>query len=318
MALQAPEILGVGYEATDWALGGQLGFATLVALLFAKIAATSICLGCNFGGGVFSPSLFIGAMAGGAFGILATAMFPELSSGHGAYTLVGMGAVAGAVLGAPMSTILIVFEMTGNFALAIAVMVAVVISSVLTQIVLGDSLFTWQLARNGVSLRAGRETGLLQQIRVRDVMKADHTTLPPTAAFEEVVQALHGARFGEVFVVEEDGRLTGVITTLDMVPADGPDPATATAAELARPHPPVLEAGDTLDAAMELMDQAGESHIAVVEDEATRRLVGFVHEHDVMLAYHRAILRARAEERGEAEPAVTARRLRRGRHRRTR
>ncbi|NBB84384.1 MAG: CBS domain-containing protein, partial [Alphaproteobacteria bacterium] len=119
-------------------------------------------------------------------------------------------------------------------------------------------------------------------------------------------------------VFREDGRLTGVITTLDMVPADGPDPATATAAELARPHPPVLEAGDTLDAAMELMDQAGESHIAVVEDEATRRLVGFVHEHDVMLAYHRAILRARAEERGEAEPAVTARRLRRGRHRRTR
>jgi CIC family chloride channel protein len=316
LALEAPEIIGVGYEATDWALGGELAFGTLVALLFAKIAATSLCLGCNFGGGVFSPSLFIGAMAGGAFGILATAAFPELSSGHGAYTLVGMGAVAGAVLGAPMSTILIVFEMTGNFAIAIAVMVAVVISSVLTQIVLGESLFSWQLARNGVSLKAGREMGLLQQIRVRDVMKADHVALRPDAGFDTVIQALHGARFGEVFLVDEDGRLTGVVTLLDVMPDDETDRSALVAADLARPDPPVLEAGDTLDTAMELMDQAGESHIAVVDRGEARRLVGFVHEHDVMLAYHRAILRARAEERGEPEPAIMARRLGRGRHRR--
>ena len=314
LALEAPEILGVGYEAMDWALTGQLDFMALLALLVVKILATAICLGCHFGGGVFSPSLFIGAMAGGAFGMLATDLFPDLSSGSGAYTLVGMGAVAGAVLGAPMSTILIIFEMTGNFALAIAVMMAVVIASVLTQIVLGESLFTWQLAHRGVNLRAGRDMGLLQQIRVRDVMKDDYVAVAPTASFWQVVHALHGARFGEVFLVDDDGRLVGIITLLDVVLDDGIDASGLTAADLARDDPPVLAADDALDVAMELMDQAGESHIAVIDGAGDRRLAGFVHEHDVMLAYHRAILRARAEERGEPDSAALARRLRRQRH----
>ncbi|MEM9682744.1 MAG: chloride channel protein, partial [Pseudomonadota bacterium] len=93
IALQFPHVLGVGYEATDMALNGQLSLLFLFILLIAKVACTALALGWGFGGGVFSPSLFIGAMTGGAFGVIATSVFPELSSGHTAYTLVGMGAV---------------------------------------------------------------------------------------------------------------------------------------------------------------------------------------------------------------------------------
>ena len=115
IALAFPQVLGVGYEATDAALKQQFSIWLLAALVAAKLAATALSLGLGFGGGVFSPSLVVGAMLGGAFGLAATGLFPELSSGHGVYALVGMGAVAGAVLGAPISTILIVFELTADF-----------------------------------------------------------------------------------------------------------------------------------------------------------------------------------------------------------
>ena len=298
IALAFPEVLGVGYEATDAALREALPLWLLMALIVVKTVATAVCIGCRFGGGVFSPSLFLGAMTGGAFGYIATLAFPHLSSGHGAYTLIGMGAVAAAVLGAPMSTILIVFEMTNDYELTVALMVAVVIATVITQQVLGQSLFTWQLEARGVKLKGGRETNLLSQIRVSAVMKHDHTTIRPDATVPEVMDALNGAHYGEVFVVEPgDQGLIGILTIVDLAhikPDDG-----RSAAEIARRNPPLLEATDDIRAAMQLMDREAESHIPVVESRDTRRIVGFVHEHDVLLAYHRALLQARAEERGE-------------------
>ena len=298
-ALAFPEILGVGYEATDAALRESLDLWLLFTLIAVKVAATAISIGSRFGGGVFSPSLFLGAMTGGAFGVLATHAFPELSSGHGAYTLVGMGAVAAAVLGAPMSTILIVFEMTGDYELTIALMVAVVVATVLTQLVTGRSLFTWQLERRGVSLKGGREIGLLSQIRVADIMKNDYVRVPPEAPVADVTAALHDARYGEVFVIEPDDRLVGIITVVELAHLEGDQAANGTARDAARLNPPILEAAQDIRHAMSLMDRAGESHIPVVDNAEARRVVGFVHEHDVMLAYHRALLQARAEERGD-------------------
>jgi len=312
IAILFPHVLGVGYEATDLALREQLSLGLLVALIVAKTAATALSLGFGFGGGVFSPSLFLGAMTGGAFGLIATGVFPEFSSGHGAYTLVGMGAVAGAVLGAPISTILIVFEMTGDYALTIAVMVAVAIASVLTQEVLGRSFFTWQLERSGISLKGGREIGLLSQIRVSDVMKRDYAAIAPDAGLEEVRAKLRGARYGELFVLEDDNRLVGVLTVTDLAQqeeeAQEASSEPPTARRLARANPPMLEAEEEIRQAMRLMDTAGESHLPVVDSKEARRVVGFVHEHDVVLAYQRALLQARAEERGERVPDSWGRR----------
>ena len=105
-----PEILGVGYEATDMALKNQFSLSLLLALIVAKCAATAITIASRFGGGVFSPSLYIGAMTGGAFGLIASSIFPELASSEGLYAILGMGAVAAAVIGAPISTTLIVLN----------------------------------------------------------------------------------------------------------------------------------------------------------------------------------------------------------------
>ncbi len=141
IALFYPHVLGVGYGATDDALGGLFPLWLLLGLIAAKTAATAITLGTGFGGGVFSPSLFLGAMTGGAFSMIAAWVFPDLAAEQGLYAIVGMGAVAAAVLGAPISTILIIFELTGDYAVTIAVMLAVSVSSVLTQQIQGRSFF---------------------------------------------------------------------------------------------------------------------------------------------------------------------------------
>ena len=190
IALEFPEILGVGYGPTDSALKELMPLRLLILLVIFKTAATVISLGAGFGGGVFSPSLFIGAMLGGAFGIVATQVFPEHSTGHGAYALVGMGAVAGSILGAPISTILIVFELTGDYAVTVAVMVAVVIASVITQQTRARSFFRWQLDDRGIDLDGGPEGRLLGDIRAVDVMSTDYAAVPASAGMREVRERL--------------------------------------------------------------------------------------------------------------------------------
>ncbi|WP_068314823.1 chloride channel protein [Polycladidibacter hongkongensis] len=171
IALFFPQVLGVGYEATDAALHGKLSLALMLALILAKTAATSITLASRFGGGIFSPSLYIGAMAGGAFGLIAGSAFPDIASSYGLYAILGMGAVASAVLGAPLSTTLIVFELTGGYDLSIALLLCVSISTGLSNALLGRSFFQWQLEMRGVFVRDGSHKWLEQAVHVADFME---------------------------------------------------------------------------------------------------------------------------------------------------
>lgn len=170
MAIWLPEILGVGYEATDKALQQNLPFFMLILLAAGKCVATAISLASRFGGGIFSPSLYIGAMTGSAFGYIAASVYPEMASSNGLYAILGMGAIAGSVLGAPISTILIVFELTGGLAMSIALLVTVSISYALTQLVFSGSFFNWQLATRGLLLHEGPQKGLLRTIPVSDFL----------------------------------------------------------------------------------------------------------------------------------------------------
>lgn len=301
MAIAFPQVLGVGYEATDAALSELYPLWLLIALIAVKTAATGVSLGCGFGGGVFSPSLFIGAMVGGAFGVIATHAFPELSSGHGAYTLIGMGAVAGAVLGAPISTILMIFELTNDYALTIAVMIATVLASLITQQTFGKSFFRWQLERRGVSIKGGQEIGLLRSIKVKSVMDDRYATVTAETPIAAVRERLRKAPWGELFVIDGDHRLVGTITFSDLHEAafDTSHDAELMAGSVARRNPPVLRIDDDLSKAIEVHGVSGEVHLPVVDNAETMTVLGVAHEHEVMLSYQRALNQARAEERGE-------------------
>lgn len=170
IAIFFPQILGVGYDTTDAALKQQLSLTTLFALMIAKTAATAITLASRFGGGVFSPSLYLGAMTGGAFGLIASSVFPELASSHGLYAIIGMGAVSAAVLGAPISTTLIVFELTGGYEVTLALLLAVSIATALNQAVNGMSFFHWQLKMRGHFLHQTVDQQLAKTLKVHEFM----------------------------------------------------------------------------------------------------------------------------------------------------
>lgn len=171
IAIPFPHIIGVGYQTTFAALNGALSLPEVLIFAAVKIVAVAITLGGRMGGGVFSPALVLGALTGLAFGMIATSVLPQLSGTTTIYALAGMGAVAAAVLGAPISTALIVFEMTGDYQTGIAVMVAVAMSTALASRLLHRSFFLTQLKLRGVRIAEGPQVWLPQKMRINSLMR---------------------------------------------------------------------------------------------------------------------------------------------------
>ncbi len=171
LAIPYPHIIGVGYETTSAALTGQLLLNEAVIFAVLKTAALAITLGGRMGGGIFSPSLMMGALTGLAFGLIATGIFPDVSGSETLYALAGMGAVAAAVLGAPISTTLIVFELTGDWQTGLAVMVAVSMSTTLASRLVRRSFFLTQLYNRNIHLAEGPQAYLLTMMRVASLTR---------------------------------------------------------------------------------------------------------------------------------------------------
>ena len=195
MAIQFPHIIGVGYETTFRALTTDLTFMVAVTFAVTKVVAVAITFSGRMGGGVFSPAIMVGALTGAAFGNLATAIFPLVSGVEAIYALAGMGAVAAAVLGAPISSTLIVFELTGDFQTSIAVMVSVSLASVVSDRLVARSFFLTQLENRGLHLSDGPQGYLAGTMVVSHLMRqrgADNCA-PDTGCMELVEQ---GASLG--------------------------------------------------------------------------------------------------------------------------
>ncbi|WP_298558236.1 chloride channel protein [uncultured Aliiroseovarius sp.] len=190
IAIFFPHIIGVGYETTSAALTGSLTAGVAILFVAVKVAAVAITMAGRMGGGVFSPALMVGALTGLAFGIIATAIFPDVSGSETLYALAGMGAVAAAVLGAPISTTMIVFELTGDWQTGIAVMSAVSLSTALASQLVDRSFFLTQLERRNIHLAAGPQAYLLSTVRVAQVMRdRDHTRAAGEEHCWELIEA---------------------------------------------------------------------------------------------------------------------------------
>lgn len=172
IAIPFPHIIGVGYETTAAALSGSIGLSAAITFAVVKAVAVAITLGGRMGGGVFSPALVMGSLTGLAFGIIATSLMPQVSGTVYLYAFAGMGAVGAAVLGAPISTALIVFEMTGDWQTGIAVMTAVSLSSALASRLVHRSFFLTQLENRGVRVAEGPQVWLPQKMRIAALVRA--------------------------------------------------------------------------------------------------------------------------------------------------
>ena len=298
IAVEFPHVLGVGYETTDAALQELLPLWLLMLLIPLKAAATAISLGCRFGGGIFTPSLCLGAMTGGAFGIIAASVFPHLAASHGAYAIVGMSALAAATLGAPISTILIVFELTGDYQITVAVMIATSIATVIVQGVQGRSFFHWQLENRGLNLRGGRARHLLQALTVGDVLAKDFDRISERTTIAEIKSMFARLPHGTFVVVDDEERLIGTISFADLkhIGFDSSLDNLINARDVAHTQAPAPLLTDTLENVLAVMDVSGEEHLAVIASAKDKRVLGVVHHSDVLRAYNRALLEAQAEE----------------------
>ncbi len=191
MAIWFPHIIGVGYETTSRALIGDMMLNEVLVFALLKALAVAVTMAGRMGGGVFSPSLMIGALTGLAFGMIATSLLPQVSGAPTLYALAGMGAVAAAVLGAPISTTLIVFELTGDWQTGLAVMVSVSMSTALSSRLVDRSFFLTQLERRNVHLAAGPQAYLLAMFRVKGVMRP-----LSDASAEDVTEARRQSELG--------------------------------------------------------------------------------------------------------------------------
>ncbi|RZO66580.1 MAG: chloride channel protein [Parvularculaceae bacterium] len=212
-----PEVFGVGYEAVQNVFSGEYELHLLFIILLLKIIATAVTLSCRFGGGVFSPGLVIGAFGGGAFGVLVNSFSPIETAGPAFFAMVGMGAASGAIIGAPISTTMIVFEMTGDYALTISLIVAVALATLVTQAIAGNSFFHWQLSRRGYDMSDGPQGVILKTMRVRDVMER----MPPCAPLSETASRLDTqASLGEALAKLEREDEVGLPVVSSRAPDD--------------------------------------------------------------------------------------------------
>ena len=212
-ALQVPEVLGIGQDVLRHAMRGELyGTLDLAVILVTKLLMTAICLGFGFAGGVFSPALLIGALFGAFIGGGTELLFTEQHSYIAVYAVCGIVAVTGPVIGAPLTMVLIVFELTQNFDLAAAAMISVAFANLVGFRVIGRSLFDEQLRASGFDLSRGRDKVTAERQRIRSLLHEDYTSAPATATLIELRSQLVRDRRSEVHIVDAAGDYLGTLS----------------------------------------------------------------------------------------------------------
>ena len=294
VAIWLPTLLGLVEETTTQVIqdkGLEYGFQLLCLLIGFKIASTALCLGTGMHGGVFGPALCFGAMVGAAFAMVVDPNQYQI------FALAGMGACISSVVGAPISTILIVFELNQNYSVATAVMVAVVVSNLVTNRYFARSYFIYQVQAAGFDINAGREVNILQRRTIREVMESEYHTIKPDANLKAIEQALLKNPDADLYVTEENGRLLGGITlgtAWDALRKGGGQSAR----DLARMPEHWLTEETDLNRGFEVIEEFVGISVPVVNNPEDMRLTGIIHEANVIQAYNQAVKEARGEEQG--------------------
>jgi CIC family chloride channel protein len=291
--LYFPEILGVGYGAIDMALMQKLAWWVLLLLIIIKILATSITIGSGGSGGIFAPSLFLGAMAGGFFGAVVHQLFPTVTASPGAYSIVGMGAVVSATTHGPLAAMLILFEMTGSYKIILPLMLSCILATIFAGMLKKDSIYTLKLARRGVNIREGKEINVLKSISVKDVMSHHVETIKEGTAVVEMTDQISKSRFNSFPVVNADNKLTGILSFNDYSEAiyDEDLKFLVVAKDLASENIVTVSAEDNLYTALEKISRRDFSTMPVVAADDPAELVGIVSRRDIIGAYEKAVLK---------------------------
>jgi len=293
-----PQIYNVGYEIIGDALSNQLLLGVVLSLLVLKIIATSLTLGSGGSGGVFAPGLFMGAMLGTAFELSIRMLFPSIVAPPGAYALVGMAAVFAASAHAPITAIIILFELTGDYRIILPLMLAVVVATLLAQKMLaGESIYTLKLSRRGVHLQSGQDIDVLEGVTVDEIMSREVDSVSCDTTLSELSRILSQTRHHGMAVLDDQGKFWGLVTVTDLdraidqnLPGDTPVTVVGTdSSSLLIAYP-----DETMGEALGRMGIRGVGRLPVLSRESSDHLLGLIRRSDIIRAYNLALAR-RAE-----------------------
>jgi CIC family chloride channel protein len=282
-----PQVQGVGYETIEQVLTNNLDVQIVVALLFVKILATSLTLGSGGSGGVFAPSLFVGAMFGGTFGYCIPYFYDGKIADPGAYALVGMGTVFAGAARAPLTAILILFEMTRNYSLILPLMISVVLAGVIASHFQKESIYTLKLTRRGTHLYEGHDLGILSTLKAKDVMITNIQTVPYDYTIRQFNE-LFATSTHHAYPVLQDGKLFGIFTLNDFERHKNASQDTKISEICTRRMVTTFEDDDLKTVLSKLMPR-DVSMIMVVERDDPLKLVGALTRTNLFDAYRIAL-----------------------------
>jgi CIC family chloride channel protein len=298
VGLYLPQILGVGYDTIGNILNGSpsaSGVMFLFALTLAKLILTPTSIGGGFTGGVFAPSLFIGAALGGSFGHAASLIMPSLNIYPPTFAMVGMAAVlAGAVHG-PLTAIILLFEMTNDYHIILPAMFAVIVSLVLSQQLVRDSVYTLGLARKGIRLERGRDVEVLETVTVGEVMQPSPCTLLDTDTLADASEYFMESHHHGSPVVNAQNELVGIFTLQDLDATQASDWLNHTVGEMCTHRLLVAYPDETIGSALRRMGQRDIGRMPVVARDNPTQLLGLLRRVDLVRAYDAALTRRAAK-----------------------
>jgi chloride channel protein, CIC family len=292
IAIPLPQNLSDGYPVINQALAGQLSVPRMAALGAAKIAASSISLGCGAPGGVFGPVFFIGSMLGGSFRWVAASFFPHLTGPRGSYALIGLGAFLAGTTHAPLTAVFLLFEMTREFQVTVPALLTSILALVVARAIERESIDTYALALEGKTLDIGKERLVLTQIPVSAVMTQDPVALSGTDDVTTILRVSGETSQSTIPVVDSDNRLLGIVVHRDLLEllASGKEVGPLiNAYDLCRRNPPAVTSDSSLDEALQRMQAEGVEELPVV-DAADHRVLGLVSRGAIGLALSRTAI----------------------------
>lgn len=289
-----PQVYGVGYEAIGFALRGHFIWYFALSLIFIKILATTITLGSGGSGGIFAPSLFIGSVTGGAFGIFLNRIFPTITANSGAYAMVGMGAVVAGATHAPITSILILFELTSDYKIILPLMIACTMATILARKLKDDSIYTEKLSRRGITISQGQEEIIMKSFSVGDLMEPNPPMIEECKRLKEIIKIFMTNKEPYYYVVTENGNLVGSLSThlvKDVLSADDDLDRLIIARDLLVPSEEVVAPETTLADCMYKFERVESDHLPVIEGNGSNKLIGTISRKEIIKLYNREILR---------------------------
>ena len=289
-----PHIFGVGYTTISLALENQATWYFLLFLIGLKLIATSVTIGSGGSGGIFAPSLFLGATLGGFVGIVVDAIFQGHAGSPGAYALVGMGAVAAGAMHAPITSIMIMFELTNDYRIILPLMLACIISVLITTRLKKDSIYTLKLSRRGIDLFQGQEVNVLRNLRVKKVMKSKFESVLGDTHFKKLMDLTVNSPHSNFFVVDQNRRLMGSISIHDVRKSFYETESLESiivALDLMTPVKELFTKESTLDVVLNAFSESNIEELPIVNSIEDKILIGVVAKNDVIDAYNKEIFK---------------------------